>query len=209
MTILTFCRLFPERLRRQVAGLVLVNTTYTNPVRTTTGHRLFTAIERPVIRPLLHLIAWLAPVASLSNWLSYLNGSLHLVNMVAGFAGSETRGRLDFATRFSARAWPAVVAREALAMLDYDASTTLPTLHLPVLIITGDRDRQTLPEASAHMRATIPAAELVVLEPAGHMGFLERPDAWLAAVDAFARRVGRRDPPDTTTAGRIRADGEP
>jgi pimeloyl-ACP methyl ester carboxylesterase len=189
MATLTFCRLFPQHLGRAVAGLALINTTYTNPVRTTTGRRFFTAAERPLLRPLLHLIIWTAPLAWLGNWLSYLNGSLHLLNLLTGFAGGETRGRLEFATRFSARAWPAVVAREALAMFDYDATATLGALHLPVLIIAGDTDRQTIPEASARMRDSLPAAELVVLAPAGHMSFLERPAAWAEAVGAFAARV--------------------
>lgn len=42
-------------------------------------------------------------------------------------------------------------------MLDYDATATLAGLRLPVLIVAGDRDHQTIPEASAHMRAAMPA----------------------------------------------------
>jgi hypothetical protein len=34
MILQTFCRLFPETLARRVAGLALVHTTYTNPLRT-------------------------------------------------------------------------------------------------------------------------------------------------------------------------------
>ncbi len=110
MIILTFCRLFPERLGRQVAGLVLVNTTFTNPVRTTTASGLLRALQRPVLEPLLHLMIWLAPLVWLMNWLSYLNGTLHLLSALTGFAGRETRGQLEFATRFIIRTWPGVVA---------------------------------------------------------------------------------------------------
>jgi hypothetical protein len=46
---LTFCQLFPAALGTRVAGLVLVHTTYTNPVRTTKLAGLTTALERPVI----------------------------------------------------------------------------------------------------------------------------------------------------------------
>ena len=55
MITLTFCKLFPESLGRRVAGLVLAHTSYTNPVRTTKMAALYTAIEKPVIIPLLHL----------------------------------------------------------------------------------------------------------------------------------------------------------
>jgi pimeloyl-ACP methyl ester carboxylesterase len=34
MTLRTFCRLFPELLGPKVAGLVLINTTYTMPLNT-------------------------------------------------------------------------------------------------------------------------------------------------------------------------------
>jgi alpha/beta hydrolase fold len=56
MITLTFCRLFPKALGGKVRAIALVQTTYTNPVRTTNMAILFTALERPVLVPLLHLI---------------------------------------------------------------------------------------------------------------------------------------------------------
>jgi hypothetical protein len=55
MIILTCCRLFPELLSRRVRGVALVHTTYTNPVRTTAQRGLYTALQKPVLEPLLHL----------------------------------------------------------------------------------------------------------------------------------------------------------
>jgi ABC-type spermidine/putrescine transport system permease subunit II len=46
MIILTFCRIFPEALGKEVSGLILSHTTYTNPVRTTKGAGFYTAIEK-------------------------------------------------------------------------------------------------------------------------------------------------------------------
>jgi hypothetical protein len=51
--------------------MVLAHTTYTNPVRTTAKHRLYTALQKPVLEPLLHLAIWLSPVLWLLNVLSY------------------------------------------------------------------------------------------------------------------------------------------
>ena len=59
---LTFCRLFPKALGDRVRAIALVQTTYTNPVRTTSMAGLLTALERPVIVPLLHLTIWLSPL---------------------------------------------------------------------------------------------------------------------------------------------------
>jgi len=89
MITLTFCRLFPEALRARVRAIALVQTTYTNPVRTTKMASLFTALERPVIVPLLHLTIGLSPLVWLSNWMSYLNGSAFLSTKSSGFAGPK------------------------------------------------------------------------------------------------------------------------
>ena len=77
MIILTFCKIFPESLSKRVAGLVLAHTSYTNPVRTTKRAGLYTAIEVPVLIPLLHLTIAIWPLVWVMNWLSYLNGSAH------------------------------------------------------------------------------------------------------------------------------------
>ena len=67
MITLTFCRLFPQALGTRVRAIALVQTTYTNPVRTTNMAGLLTALERPIIVPLLHLTIWLSPLLWLSN----------------------------------------------------------------------------------------------------------------------------------------------
>ena len=140
MISLTYCRLFPESLGRKVSGLVLVHTTPTNPVRTTRNAGLYTALQKPLIEPLLHLTIWLSPLVWAMNWMSYLNGSAHRSTEKESFAGTETRGQLDFATRFMPHASPAVLARGMFGMLAYDASATLKTIDVPVLVVPGDRD---------------------------------------------------------------------
>jgi hypothetical protein len=49
------------------------------------------------------------------NWLSYRNGSAHLMNKRSSFAGTETWEQIDFATRFQPQASPAVLARSRYA----------------------------------------------------------------------------------------------
>jgi pimeloyl-ACP methyl ester carboxylesterase len=73
MILQTYARLFPKE--PVVAGLALVHTTYTNPIRTTKNGTIYSAIEKPVIVPLLHLTVVLSPIVWLMNVLSYLNGS--------------------------------------------------------------------------------------------------------------------------------------
>jgi hypothetical protein len=111
MITLTLCKAFPGMMGRQVAGLVLAHTTYTNPDRTTRMAWLYTAIEKPVIIPLLYVTIALWPLVWAMNWLSYLNGSTHRSTHKQSFAGGETRGRLDFFATFAPRARPDVLAR--------------------------------------------------------------------------------------------------
>ncbi len=191
MIILAFCRLFPRELERRVQGVVLANTTYTTPTDTILGSSFFRAIQKPLIEPLTYLTIWLAPVMWLMNWLSYLNGSLQIVVALAGFAGCETRGQIDFVARFQLLAWPGVAARGSLGMLRFDETETLPSMGVPALIVGSDRDRLTRPYASRHMRETIPDADLVMLAPSGHMGILEQHDDFTQAVAAFVANLTR------------------
>lgn len=58
-----------------------------------------------------------------------------------------------------------------------DSRPTLPTIHVPVLVLVGDEDRLTPPSDSEDMVAALPNARFSRLASAGHMAALERPDA--------------------------------
>lgn len=186
MILLTFCRLFSEDLEQRIAGLVLVDTTYTNPVKTSIFSGFLRAVQKPLLEPLLHLTIWLFPLVWLMNWLNYLNGSQVVGMWLSGFTGTETRGQLNFSTLLSLYASPAVLARGTLAMLAYDATATLPTIEVPVLLIVGDSDIVTVPAANQYMQANIAKSELVVLKRAGHMGLMEQNQAFAEVVRSFA-----------------------
>jgi pimeloyl-ACP methyl ester carboxylesterase len=186
MITLTFCKLFPEKLGTRVAGLVLAHTSYTNPVRTTSMAWLYTAIETPVVIPLLYLTIALWPLAWLMNWMSYFNGSAHRSTHKSSFSGNETRGQLNFVSRFMPLGRPDVLARGMLAMIHYDATEALPRIHVPTLVFVGDKDTTTPPEAGEFIAKSVPKAKLVTLSPAKHMGLLEHHDQFDRAVAKFA-----------------------
>jgi pimeloyl-ACP methyl ester carboxylesterase len=186
MITLTFCRLFPKALGNRVRAIALVQTTYTNPLRTTNMAGLFTALERPVLIPLLHLTIWLSPLIWLSNVMSYLNGSSLLSTKSSGFAGTETWEELDFVARFQLQASPAVMARGMLGMLRYDATSVLKDIKIPALVLAGDRDPVCKSEASKRMQRDIPGAQLTHLIPAKHMGLIEHHTRFAQIVRTFA-----------------------
>ena len=173
MTVLTFCKVFPEALGTRVAGLVLVHTTYTNPVRTTQMAGLYTALEKPVLIPLMYLTIATWPLMWLMNWMSYFNGSAHQSTHKTSFAGGETRGQLDFCARYLPEVRPDVLARGMLGMIAYDATATLSTIPVPTLVVVGDKDTTTLPEAGQFIASSVPNAKLATLSPARHMGLIE------------------------------------
>jgi pimeloyl-ACP methyl ester carboxylesterase len=189
MITLTFCRLFPKALGDRVRAIALVQTTYTNPVRTTNMAGFFTALERPVIVPLLHLTIWLSPLIWLSNLMSYLNGSALLSTKSSGFAGTETWEELDFVARFQLQASPAVMARGMLGMLRYDATAVLREINVPALVLAGNRDSVCKPEASERMHQDISDAQLTHLAPAKHMGLIEHHTRFAQIVRTFASFV--------------------
>jgi pimeloyl-ACP methyl ester carboxylesterase len=187
MITLTYCGLFPPALGTRVGGIALVQTTYTNPVRTTSFAGLLSALERPLVIPLLHLTIGLAPLVWLMNQLSYLNGSAIMSSKGSGFAGSETWQQIEHVTRLGVKAWPAVLARGMLGMLRYDATATLKAITVPTLVIAGDHDSVCKPEASQRMHHEIAGSQLALLKPAKHMGLIEHHTDFAAYLTKFVR----------------------
>jgi pimeloyl-ACP methyl ester carboxylesterase len=172
MIIQTYCRLFPSLLGPRVGGIVLFHTTYTNPLRTAVGARIWQAIERPILVPLNYLTIWLAPLAWLANWQSYLNGSLHATSRLTSFSGNQTWEQLDYSSWLAARAWPAVLARGNLAMLNFDEQATLSKIAVPTLVVAGNHDRITKPCASDYIEQRLSNGKLANV-PGGHLGIWE------------------------------------
>jgi pimeloyl-ACP methyl ester carboxylesterase len=196
MIIQTYCRLHPEMLGKRVNGLALVHTTYKNPLTTMLGAPLLTALQKPLVEPLNYLTIALAPLAWLSNWQSYLNGSTHLMSRFTSFAGRQTGFQVDYSSRLATIAWPGILARGNLAMLRLDEQKTLPTISVPVLTVGGANDRITKPEASERIAAAAPHADLVLLKPGGHLGHWESHDQFLIALDRFVMEVTEAAPAD-------------
>ncbi len=173
MILLTFCRLFPEALGTRVAGLAVVHSSYKDPIQTVQWAPLYQALRVPVIIPLLHLTIAFWPLVWLMNWLSYFNGSLQRSTRKQSFAGPGTPAQEDFLSRLMLKARPDVLARGMFGMMAFDESSTLPAISVPTLVVIGDRDVTTVPEAGRHIARNIPGAVPVTLSPARHLGLFE------------------------------------
>lgn len=189
MTTETFWRACPEPVKRRVAGVVLVDTTYEDPIRTMWLSGLWRALRWPVIEPLMWLTIALSPLAWLSSWQGYLSGSNQLAVRLTGFGRHATRGQVDFTARLTCKGSPGVQAKGNLAMFRWRATEVLGSIPVPVLVLAGSRDIVTLPEASRTIAAAAPDAKLVEIAGGGHMGFMECAEAYNREIEAFATRV--------------------
>lgn len=189
MINLTYCRNHSDQLEKNVLGLVQVDTTYTNPVKTTSSSGFDMAMQKPLYEPLLHLTIGLSPLVRAMNWMSYQNGFMYLTTASSSFAGAETREQLDYAARRNYEASPAVLARGMLAMLHWDATPVLAQIRVRTLILEGEQDKTTIPEASRYMRDTIPAADMKTVNKAAHLGLLEQNRAYNEAIRHLRVRV--------------------
>jgi pimeloyl-ACP methyl ester carboxylesterase len=174
MINLTFCRVFPDLLGSEVARMVQIDTSYTNPVKTTQHSEISQSLQKPLAEPALYAMVGLSPLVHFMNWLSYQNGTAYAMNAQSSFAGSETRGQVDLVSRLQAQASPAVIARGTLAMFHWDATPVLPQIRIPVLLIVGAQDTTTVPVASEFMKNAIPSATLVEVPSAAHYSLLEQ-----------------------------------
>ena len=81
----------------------------------------------------------------------------------------------------------AKAARGMLAQQDAGVIRSLPAVRVPTLVLVGADDAPFL-AAADYMAATIPAAEKVVLNGAGHAANIDQPKAFNDAVLAFLDR---------------------
>ncbi len=189
MTTQTFWRACPEEVKRKVVGVVLVDTTYENPLHTMWLSRLWLALRRPVIEPACWLTVALSPLVWLSSWQSYLSGSSQLAMRLTGFGRHATRGQVDLTARLACKGSPGVQAKGNLAMFRWSAEEVLPAVPVPTLVIAGTQDIVTLPQASQTIAGKIPRARLVPLEGGGHMAFMECAEACNQAIAEFVDDV--------------------
>lgn len=71
----------------------------------------------------------------------------------------------------------------------FDYVPQLARVSKPTLVIVGEHDRTTTPRASRILHEGIAGSELAIVADAGHMSFVEQPDAYLVPVRRFLRRI--------------------
>lgn len=82
----------------------------------------------------------------------------------------------------------AVLYGDFLACDAFDVMDSVKKIHLPTLLVCGSEDRMTPPNRSEYLRDQIEGADLHIVEGAGHMVMIERPDEVAGPLTRFLDR---------------------
>lgn len=209
MTVQTFCARHPELLSHRIAGIVLENTTHTNPLKTMIFSRVFTTLQ-PLVELACRLDTILSPLIWLMNWQAYLSGSSHVAARLVGFGARPSREQLDRTVRLITKNSPAVQARGNLAMLHWSVTERLAQIDVPAIVLVGGRDLITRDHAGETIAEALPQARLVRAGDAGHMGPVEKADFYNEQIADFADfvRLLRSRAPASSRKSFLSADAD-
>ncbi len=181
-----------KRHRARVRGLYAINGTYGRTFRTVMGSRLI----GQTIPMLLKLVR--AQASLVGRATKRIAGSDALINAMkrVGLVSDTIDVEIfrQVAGGFQHVDW--VIYSDLLSRLDeHDAEDVLPTIDVPVAIVTGDRDLMTPPATAEHIHRLIPKSRLVVIRGGTHYTPVEYPailvdelGRWLDRVPGWARR---------------------
>jgi pimeloyl-ACP methyl ester carboxylesterase len=182
MTIMALAGQHPELFGGVVAGVVLIGTTaggLSGPDGLVPGmpSPLRTFLQR--FAPALLTVAAAGRNAPLVERGRKASKELELVaTRYLAFGDPQASMTVtEFVERMIREAPVGVIAEFYSALLGCDQRGVLSVLgKVPVTVVMGDRDRLIPPRLGAELAAEIPGARLVMVEGAGHVLMLERPD---------------------------------
>lgn len=158
--------------RARMAGIVALNGTYGSPFRSVLASRL----TRYVIPTALSLMKSNAGIVARASHIAL--GWERLLPMMARFglvsAEIDERAMMEVAADFKTLDF-AIYSDMLRALGAHDARDLLPTLGLPTLILTGDRDLMTPVFTARKMNRMIPGSRLVIIPGGTHYTPLEFP----------------------------------
>lgn len=96
---------------------------------------------------------------------------------------------LAHAERIMAAIAPDAYRKAAELLTAFDRRADLERIAVPTLLIAGSEDKTAPPSVMQRMAEKIPGAELVILEGCGHLGPMDQPAAFNAALETFLKKL--------------------
>ena len=111
------------------------------------------------------------------------------VSLMPAMRGSKSDPEgLALAERIMSGIPPGTYRKAVHLLTTFDRREQLPGIAVPALLIAGSDDKTAPASIMKRMAEKIPGAEYVLLEGCGHLGQLDQPDAFNAALEAFLVR---------------------
>jgi pimeloyl-ACP methyl ester carboxylesterase len=104
------------------------------------------------------------------------------------------------AERIMAKIAPETYRKAVQLLTTFDRRADLPKIAVPTLLVAGSDDRTAPPAIMASMQKKIPGSKLEVLEGCGHLGPMDQPGPFNAALERFLRTMESRWATETTQA---------
>lgn len=95
---------------------------------------------------------------------------------------------LALAERIMGRIPPATYRKAVALLTTFDRREHLPRISVPTLLLAGSDDKVAPAPVMQRMAQKIPSADFVLLEGCGHLGPMDQPEAFNAALLAFLQR---------------------
>lgn len=200
MTIMALADQHPELIGSKVIGAVLISTASgtVDPVT------WLPAVLRPAVRAAIPSMMTGASKGRMAELVERARWSASDVAFLGtrriAFGNSRVSPTLvDFLERVIRSTPIDIIADFYVALVGHDKRNALKVLgNIPVLVLTGDRDRLVDPSLSSEIASAVRDAKLVKIPGAGHVVILERPDEVNEAIadlvtQALAVRAGDHD----------------
>ena len=84
---------------------------------------------------------------------------------------------------------PAAQLNDFLCCDKFDIMDKVGLINLPALVVVGDQDNMTPPKYSQYLAKNMPNCKMSVIEGAGHLAFLEKPQEVNTAIDKFLKEL--------------------
>lgn len=101
------------------------------------------------------------------------------------FSDKADKGLMEIHYNETLKCPEGIIYRDFCACDRFNIMDKLGLIELPTLIICGKDDKLTPPKYSEYLKAHIKASELVIIEEAGHMLMLEKPEEVATAIKKF------------------------
>ncbi|NXY98855.1 alpha/beta hydrolase [Streptomyces sp. BR123] len=192
MTIMAFAEQYPELVRDRVLGIALVGTSSGRLDEVTYGlPALGVGAVRRILPPVLKALGSQVELVERGRRATadLFAGMIKLYSF--GAPREVDPGVARFAERLIEATPIDVVAEFYPAFQAHDKTEALQRFaDIPVTVIAGDRDMITPAAHSQAIKDALPAAELVVLERAGHLMMLEYPQTVTGLLAELLARTG-------------------